>query len=497
MKKIKLEIPVNRVEGDLDIKVEIEDGVIVDAKSVGTLYRGFENILIGRDPMDALVFTPRVCGICSVSHLLAAAKALDEAYNVNPPPQAIRIRNLSILAETMQSDLRQHYLMFMSDFANEYYTDKKFFEDAKRMYEPFKGECTRAVLDITKEILKIIAILGGQWPHTSHIVPGGVVTNICHAELFDIQRYLISVKKWLEKNIYMTDIDEILNIKNYEKLQKYIEKHPTSQVSHFTKIAKETNLFNIGKTGYGYITYGCVDDPHHPKKQFIPAGFSNAKKVFEFSSSKITEDSYYSWYEADGVQPPFEGTTIVNRNKPHAYTWVKAPRYDNNVAQTGPLAEDMVSQNPLFLDLVEKFGDSVYVRQLSRILRPAKFIKYMFQMIEEAIIHSDDLTYISPKKSKNARSVGLSVAARGALGHWLEIKDGKISRYQIISPTTWNGSPKDSNELHGPWEKALLGLKIKDTNNPMELGHVIRSFDPCLVCTVHSLDNKLSYKVGI
>jgi len=170
MKRVELEIPVNRVEGDLDIKVIIEDGKIINAKSIGTLYRGFENILIGRDPLDALVFTPRVCGICSVSHLLAAAKALDEAYNVTPPPQAVRIRNLSVLAETLQSDLRQHYLMFMCDFANEFYKNKDFFEDAKRMYAPFKGEFAKATLDITKEILKIIAILGGGNGLIHHIL---------------------------------------------------------------------------------------------------------------------------------------------------------------------------------------------------------------------------------------------------------------------------------------------------------------------------------------
>ncbi|MEN4053874.1 nickel-dependent hydrogenase large subunit, partial [Sulfurimonas sp. NWX79] len=127
---IELNIPVNRVEGDLDIKVKIENGVIVDAKSIGTLYRGFENILIGKDPLDALVYTPRVCGICSVSHLLASAKTLENLYEVTPPPQAVRLRNLSILSETLQSDLRQHYLMFMVDFAHKFYEEKSFYTQA-------------------------------------------------------------------------------------------------------------------------------------------------------------------------------------------------------------------------------------------------------------------------------------------------------------------------------------------------------------------------------
>jgi len=149
--KVELQIPINRVEGDLDIKVTIEDGIITDAKSIGTLYRGFENILKGRDPLDSLVITPRVCGICSISHLTAAVKALEDAYDITPPPQAIRLRNISIISENLQSDLRQVFLMFMSDFTNEYYKDKSFFEKTTKLYAPFKGETSKEVLDITKE----------------------------------------------------------------------------------------------------------------------------------------------------------------------------------------------------------------------------------------------------------------------------------------------------------------------------------------------------------
>ena len=164
--KVELRIPVNRVEGDLDIDLVIEDNVIVDAKSIGVLYRGFENILKKRDPLDALVITPRVCGICSVSHLLASVKALEDAYEIDPPMQAKRLRNISIISESLQSDLRQVFLMFMSDFANEIYEDKSFYEEAKRFYAPFRGEMARKTLDITKDIVKIIAYIGGQWPHT-------------------------------------------------------------------------------------------------------------------------------------------------------------------------------------------------------------------------------------------------------------------------------------------------------------------------------------------
>lgn len=496
-KIIELEIPVNRVEGDLDIRIKIQDNKIIDAKSIGTMYRGFENILKGRAPLDSLVITPRVCGICSISHLLAAAKALDNAYGITPPPQAIRIRNLSILAESLQSDLRQHYLMYMSDFASDYYKEKKFHSLAKEYYEPFKGTFAIKILDITKDILKVIALLGGQWPHTSHIVPGGVVSQVYAQELLEIHNYISKTKMHLEREIYHQSLDELDAIDSFEALEANNIKYPASQLAIFTNIAKETNLFNTGKTGYGFISYGCVDNPNQYGKSFIPAGYSDGKTLFSFDESKIAEDSTYGWYKFNKPLHPFDGLTDVDAKKEGAYTWAKAARYDSKAVQTGPLAEFLMLEDPLFLDLIDKFGDCSFVRQLARVLRPSKFLQYMLEMTNEALEHIQDSIYTKPKEIANAQGYGLSSAARGALGHWIKIKDSKISSYQIIAPTTWNGSPKDGNEQEGPWEKALLGLEIKDYDNPIEMGHVLRSFDPCLVCTVHSVDNeKISYKIG-
>jgi hydrogenase large subunit len=205
--KVELQIPINRVEGDLDIRVTIENGIITDAKSIGTLYRGFENILKNRDPLDSLVITPRVCGICSISHLTAAVKALEDAYKIEPPPQAIRLRNISIMAENLQSDLRQVFLMFMSDFTNECYKDKDFFELANELYAPFKGKTSKEILDITKDIVKIIAYIGGQWPHTSHMVPGGLNILSDDLEILRIKFIVQRIKKWFEESILKTSLD--------------------------------------------------------------------------------------------------------------------------------------------------------------------------------------------------------------------------------------------------------------------------------------------------
>jgi hydrogenase large subunit len=192
-----------------------------------------------------------------------------------------------------------------------------------------------------------------------------------------------------------------------------------------------------------------------------------------------------------------DGITKPNAKKEDAYSFTKAPRYQEKVVQTGPLGEELALESKLFSEFYEKYSDSTFVRELARMLRPIRFIEAMQKDIYDVIQNKKEPLYIKPKIKSNTQGIGLTHAARGALGHWIKIKNGKISNYQIISPTTWNGSPKDKNGNLGVWEKALIGVKIKDIDNPMEMGHIIRSFDPCLVCTVHFIgkDKKTTLKV--
>lgn len=495
-KIVELEIPVNRVEGDLDIYVKIEDGIIKDVKSKGTLYRGFENILLGRDVLDSLVITPRVCGICSVSHLIAATKAIEDAFDISAPAQAIRIRNLSLLSETIQSDMRQHFLMFMADFAHKYYEKSEFYEDALKEYEAFKGNMSKEVLNSTKEILKVVALLGGQWPHTSHVVPGGITSIPSDSDLLDAKRYIDNFKKWYEDIVLTSSIEEFEKVKDYESLLKYCENYPNSQITKFVEISKETNLFEIGKTGYGFLSYGSFDNPENQKEKLTASGFFDGVNIQVFNQSNITEDTTYAFYEDSIALNPFDGETIVSYEKENAYSWAKAPRYNMRAVQTGALAEALVEKDELFTNLYKGFEDCVFVRQFARLLRPIKHIKLMTKMINEVLENSGSELYIEPQNLINGTGCGLTQAARGALGHWIHIEDKKIKKYQIISPTTWNGSPRDKKNQEGPWEKALLNLEVKDNEHLMEMGHVIRSFDPCLVCTVHNMENP-EHKVRI
>jgi len=487
-KTIELRIPVNRVEGDLDIEIKIEDNIITQAKSIGTLYRGFENILKGRDPLDSLVITPRVCGICSVSHLTAAVKALENAYNITPPKQAIRLRNISILSENLQSDLRHIFLMFMSDFTNEYYKNFEFFELANKLYAPFKGEFTKKTLDITKEIVKIIAYIGGQWPHTSHMVPGGLAVISDDLEVLRIKFLLNKIKKWYEDEILNSSIEEFSQIKSFDEFKDFINKNKTSQIAIFSDILFKASLHNLGASGYGFINVGSMDLDE--SQTLVPQCIVENGTIKNLDINKIKEDVTYSYYEEFNSNNMYESKTIPNLNKQNAYSLAKAPRYNDKVYQTGPLGEELALKNPLITDIYNKFSDSVFTREIARLLRGVRYIKFMLEEIENVIKNLKAPLYSKPKKIPNTTGVGFTHAARGALSHFIKIVNGKIKNYQIISPTTWNGSPKDSLNQPGPWEKALLNLKIKNIDNPVELGHVIRSFDPCLVCTVHFIGDE-------
>src|SRR5574343_449987 len=146
MSRITLDIDLNRIEGDLEFQLDMEDGVVVDARCIGTLYRGFEQLLIGRAPRDALVMTPRVCGICGTAHLYAATLALEQLAGITPPRHAVLIRNLCLMAENLQSDLRQTFLFFTPDFCNPVYAGHPLAGELATAFAPFKGQVVRGCL---------------------------------------------------------------------------------------------------------------------------------------------------------------------------------------------------------------------------------------------------------------------------------------------------------------------------------------------------------------
>ncbi len=501
MKHKKIHIfPVNRVEGDLEIRIEVENNRVSDAWSAGMMYRGFENLLIGRALLDGLVLTPRICGICSTSHLKAAARALDMFFRVKIPDNAVRIRNITLIAEKIQNDIRHAFMLFMADFTNPAYQKHSLFDEAARRYQPLTGETTAAVVRETKRILEIIAILGGQWPHSSFMVPGGVVCVPSANDLAQCLFLIRNFRKWFERRVLGCRIERWLEVKSRADLDVWLEEaesHANAELGFFLRFAKEAGLEKIGSGCGNFISFGSLDLPNDTgvkrgaeKRQFLPSGFFHKFELKPFDQKKITEDVSHSWFEAgQGGQHPFDGQTrpYASGKESGKYSWAKAPRYDAMPAETGPLAEMAVAAHPLFIDFIRQDGPNVFIRELARLIRPAHLIPLMEQWLEETVC-CDEEFYQDHRKKENGQGYGLLEAPRGALGHWVKIKDAKIKKYQIITPTAWNASPRDANGFRGPCEQAIVGTEIKDLDNPIEVDHIIRSFDPCLVCTVHTIN---------
>ena len=203
----------------------------------------------------------------------------------------------------------------------------------------------------------------------------------------------------------------------------------------------------------------------------------------------VNEHVSHSWFlQYPGGRHPWQGETIPDHlpDQRH-YTWAKAPRYGDKVAQTGPLAELRVAGEPLITDLLAAEGDNTWLRQFARLRRAAWTLCAMQGEIAALRDCLEEPHFVDPGIAEwpDGASYGLVEAARGALGHWLSVRKGVIERYQIVTPTAWNASPRDSSERPGHWEQSLIGLRLENPDDPVEVGHVIRSHDPCLVCTVH------------
>ena len=498
-RKLKV-YPLNRVEGDLEVSIELEDNVVVDARSTGTMYRGFENLMVGRALLDGLVITPRICGICSTSHLYAAASALDMIFNVDVPRQAVWIRSITAMAEMLQNDIRHAFLLFMPDFTDAAYQKEPLAAEMRRRYTPLKGSSVRQAIDESRRILEIISILGGQWPHSSFMVPGGVVSMPSTNELNRCTYLLNNFKHWYERQILGCSLERWHAVQTKADLVSWLketESHLTSDLGMYIRFATRIGLHRIGKGHGNFISFGMPDleteSSDRDGARVTPptaGGFYSGNRLFPMDQENITEDVSHSWFSgSDKSRHPYDGQSLpyATGSEDLRYSWAKAPRYQGSPAETGPLAEMVISSNPLFSDCIRADGPNVFLRELARIVRAATIIPAVERCIQNTLATPGQF-YKDHGNADYNRGQGLIEAPRGALGHWIKIKGNKILSYQIITPTAWNASPRDADNVRGPLEEALIGTRVGDTENPVEIHHVVRSFDPCLVCTVHAID---------
>ena len=465
--------PFNRVEGDLEISLDLENGRIQSAQVNSPLFRGFEQIMVGRSPLDALAIVPRICGICSVAQSAAAASALADAMGIAPTPNGLLARHLIQATENLADHLTHFYLFFMPDFARPAYAGRHWHGAVAQRFAAVKGDAAAEVLPARASFLKLMGFLAGRWPHTLAIQPGGSTRAITAGERIRLLALLREFRGFLEKRLFGDSLAAVSLLASKDQLLAWAAGR-AGDFPAFLAAATDLDLDRMGRAYDAFLSHGAYD--------LFPAGTWQGGQAAAFDPVAIDEDTTSAWLASGQPRHPAQGETVVDANKPDAYTWCKAPRYAGQPYEVGALARQVIAGHPLLLDLVQRDGASVMARVVARLLELALVLPAMEAWVQalqpgEAFCAHGDMP-------DDVTGTGLVEAARGSLGHWLSIKRGRIERYQIIAPTTWNFSPRDSNAQPGPLEQALVGLPAGD-GTPPTVQHVVRSFDPCMVCTVH------------
>ena len=468
--------PFNRVEGDLEIRLEVADGRVTAAYANSPMFRGFEVMMLGKDPMDALTITPRICGICSISQSAAASAALGDLAGRAQLPQGALATAIMHGIENLCDHLTHFNLFFCADFARPAYAGRSWHDRAVARFTAMEGSAARACVAARAEILHIVGLLGGKWPHTLAIQPGGVTRAPTLRDRIRMGSTLASFRRYLETTLFGASVEAFAEVETAEALIGWGK----GDAGLFMEIAADLGL---GEMGFGpgrYLSFGAYP---------LPEGRGFAQGVWQdgalspVDTGAIREDLSHAWMHGDTAHPSKGETHPDEDMQAPAYSWCKAPRLGGQSMETGAFARQVVDGHPAARALAAQ-GSNVRARVAGRLLEIARtqvlLERWLAALTPEARFIED--VSLPPHGSGE----GLVEAARGALGHWISVENGRISGYQIIAPTTWNFSPRDAAGLPGPVEAALVGAEVgKAEDTPLSVQHIVRSFDPCMVCTVH------------
>jgi len=502
--------PVTRIEGHLKIEAITENGEIKEARSTGTLFRGIELILQGRDPRDAQRYVQRICGVCPTSHSMAATLNLDSAFGIADkiPDNGRLLRNLILGAAHIADHILHFYHLCALDYVDitkvaNYQGNNTTLNSIKEFIErgelgPFvpryEGDYRlpdevnqQAVVhyveafNMRRKGQEMLSIFGGKMPHNCAIMPGGVTEVPTIDKITSFLWRLNEIRDFID-NVYIPDVLAVA--------ESY------------------SDYFEIGRGCGNLLSYGSFDldvnETDLTKRQRLlkQGTVSTGLKLGELDTNKITEEVKHSWYADYGNgRHPTRGETEPEPGKTDAYSWIKSPRYEGKVYEVGPLARMVVtyaSGAPKVKALVDsvlsrfKASPSALFSVLGRHATRALYTKLVADTMPEWLLQLKPGEPVCTDYSipEEATGMGLVEAARGALGHWIEIKEGKIANYQCVVPSTWNLCPRDDQGQPGPVEQALTETKIRDEANPFEIVRIIRSFDPCLACAVHLITPK-------
>ena len=508
--------PMTRIEGHLRFETRVEQGAVVDARCSGEMFRGIEAALIGHDARVAQQVTQRVCGVCPYAHAEAASLALEDALGLRPNTNGQLLRNLIVGAYQLQDYLLHFYTLCALDFIDiaavldyrgsdpalnavrdwvsselssnkvfpaapflpryqaDYLEDKELNHSAIRHYLD--------ALPVMADLHRMVAIFGAKAPHPVTIEAGGVTTIPTVDALARYRSLLDKVEPFVTQT-YFTDLVAVATaFKGY---------------------------FNEGK-GYGnLLSYPFLPNAEGAEHMTVGGASINGNYA-PLDMQKVSEDHRYAYYSNQpdsGLRPMsvrrLEPISYQRYQQEHGkadgkYSWTRSPRYAGQVMEVGPAARVVntyrAGSNPQLTALVERLNKelgigiddypSVMGRHLSRGILAQLTIERLRRDL--ALVEPGRLAYEERDVPRNARGMGLTEATRGALAHWIETDgQGRIANYELIVPTTWNISPRDAGGRPGAVEKMLIGTRLRDPENPMELARIVRSTDPCMACSVH------------
>ena len=569
--------PVTRIEGHLRIEAQTDaNGVITQASSAGTMVRGIEIILRGRDPRDAWAFAQRICGVCTLVHGIASVRAVEDALQYDIPANAQLIRNLMIGAQYVHDHVMHFYHLHALDWvdvvsalkadpkatsalaqsiSNWPKSSPGYFAD---MQKKLKGFVEGGQLGIfsngywghpayrlppeanlmavshylealawQRDVVQIHTIFGGKNPHPNFVVGGAPCAISVHPEHQGQGKGPHYRGGSGATAVNVVGLQKVKNV--IESMHAFVE-----QVYIPDTLAIASFYKDWGKQGEGignFMTYG--DFPAKgmgdvgsflvPRGVILNRDLSKIHEVDLNADDQIQEYVAHSWYDYQGGKDkglhPYRGETTLNYSGPKppyehldtdkSYSWLKSPRWKGKPMEVGPLARMLMlyaSGNPQAKELVNytlKKLDlpvtalySTLGRTAARTLETKIFVDAMDGWYNQlmANIKAGDVRTFNEKQwdpstwPKIAKGVGYTEAPRGALAHWIVIKDGKIDNYQAVVPSTWNAGPRDPAGQDGPYEAALKGHKLHDVKQPIEILRTIHSFDPCIACAVHVTD---------
>jgi hydrogenase large subunit len=407
---------------------------------------------------------------------VAAARALASLAGVEPPPNGRIATDLLLATENLADHLTHFYLFFMPDFARPAYAGRAWQGEAAARFGAGRGHASAAAIAARQRWMELMGTLGGRWPHTGSLQPGGSARAIEAAERLRLRARVAEMRRFLEEQLFGDALEAVTALPDVQTLDAWVARAPgRGDLRLFLAAADDLGLGALGPGPGRWLAYGGTDQP---------GGLFDGRAVTPLDLDAVTEDAHHAWLADGPALHPRAGRTEPQADKSRAYSWNKAPRLAGRVVETGAVARALVAGRPLLRSVVARHGGGVLARVLARVLETALIVPRMEGWLA-ALTPREPFCVAAPLPADGA-AVGLAEAARGALGHWISVRGGRLERYQIVAPTSWNFSPRDAAGTPGALEAALVGTPVADGEvAPVAVQHVVRSFDPCMVCTVH------------